>query len=461
MRNCVNRDTPSRLGQPYRDSLQLLRVLFASATALLLLFSPIEDPWVALTVRALAVACVLSIALTPSPRLLVSCFLAGSILLSTPSMLGEHNGIPGVVLALAACVLSIFGRPHEQRSSSVADMRITVLFPMLLLCVYWAFETLTAESGSARFVLGYCSALLLVLAVFLWDVDAVQKTLTVLAFFVAVLGYVWILTNIVNFLGSITPVTVSSAEYILREKFVYQIWGPGLITNSRGFFDIMRASQLSGEPGAWALFAAIGTAAAGIVLPQGTRRRRIVLAGGVLSIVSSQSSGAMVSLLAAVVAALALTAARGNTELGVRSRFPLAVLAGLSAVIIPFAIRFFIDAKASVDLDSVVARGLGFLSGTRAASDGSRISLIAALGVDGVVASLPILGLVILVVILRSNPYAFGLAVFFLMMGLFIQPVLWHLAVWFACSLFAIVVVNRPDPSTANIRRPVGATKNS
>ena len=51
-----------------------------------------------------------------------------------------------------------------------------------------------------------------------------------------------------------------------------------------------------------------------------------------------------------------------------------------------------------------------------------------------------ILGLVVLVVALRHNPFSFALAAFFSLMGMLVQPVQWHIGIWFGCALLAMVV---------------------
>jgi hypothetical protein len=441
----VNAARPAGLCTPAPsagDRLRYARLLFALTVALGLLFIPIVDPWLALTVRGLAIAFVLLFLLTPYRRWIVSGCLTASVLLMAPSIFGEQSGLPGTGLAVLAAVLSVFcqlsGAAEKER-----DPRGLVLVPLLLLCGYWALLTFASTLDQAATLLVYSLISVAVVIVFQRDPGAVRGTLILMSFFVAGLGYAWLLTSATYAILGLEPATVTRSAYGLRADFGYMTWGPSLITNSRGLFGLMRASEISGEPGAWALFAVLGAASAGIVFADRHALRRVVLTGGVLAVISSQSGGAIVSLLAAVAATLAFTAARRGPVTGARHRFPLVVLAGIFAIILPFILRFVINLKMSENVDSLIVRGIGFLSGTRSSAVESRISLVSALAVDGVVALLPVLGLVALIVLLRHNPYSFALAVFFSFMGLLIQPVQWYVGIWFACVLLAAVVPRR------------------
>jgi hypothetical protein len=174
-----------------------------------------------------------------------------------------------------------------------------------------------------------------------------------------------------------------------------------------------------------------------------------MLTGGIMAIISSQSAGALVSLIAATAAALAVAAVRRGPDNGSRHRLWLVAPAGLVALGLPFALKSLVDLKVSEENGgALTARGLGFLSGIQSSGVESGTSLLSSLAVDGAVAVLPILGLVVLVVALRHNPFSLALAVFFLLMGLLIQPVQWHGGIWFACALLA-TAVPRSEPRTS------------
>ena len=83
-----------------------------------------------------------------------------------------------------------------------------------------------------------------------------------------------------------------------------------------------------------------------------------------MAIISSQSAGALVSLLAATAATMAFTAVRrGPGTTGPRHRVPLLVLAGLFAFGFPFVLTYLVEFKMSGDVSVLTGRGLGFLSG--------------------------------------------------------------------------------------------------
>jgi len=416
--------------------------LIALTVAICLLFTPIDDPWLALTMRGLAIASVLAFLLTPCRRWIVSGCLVLSLLLVTPSFFGEQSSVPGATLAIFAAVLS-FIHQLGRRTRVERNSRGIVLAPLLLLCSYWALLAVGSES-LAPVLLAYSLTFVAVAIVFQGDRDAVREALALLALFVAVLGFAWVFTIATYAILGLEPGRIPRSAYELRSNFSYATWGPLLITNSNNtfaLFGLSRTTEIGGEPGTWALIAALGAASAGVVFSDRPQLRRFALTGGLVAILSSQSTGAIVSLAAATAATLAFWAARQAPSPESRHRFPvMLLLAGSFACTIPFLLQYLLIGKLSQDASVLNSRGLDFLGGNQSWGAGSRINLLSAIGVDGASALLPIVGLVLTVLVLRHNPFSFAFAVFFLQMGVLIQPVHWHVGIWFGCVLLATAV---------------------
>ena len=125
---------------------------------------------------------------------------------------------------------------------------------MLLLSGYWALMSVgSTPDDRAQVLLGYSLIFVAVAWVFQSDPGAVRETLILVSLFVAVLGYAWLLTTATYTILGLDPVVVPGSAYELRANFGYLTWGRLLITNSPGSFGLMRASDIGGEPGTWAL----------------------------------------------------------------------------------------------------------------------------------------------------------------------------------------------------------------
>ena len=457
-------------GSPNRQAIHFPGALLALSVAAYLQFVSIDGPWLALTIRGLSLAFVLTFLLTRFRRYVVSGCLAASILLSSPSFFGEQSSVAAAGLAVVASVLSAAGQPSRFSQLGEGEIergpRSVALVPLGLLCAYWTLMAVGSTMDSrAQIQIGYWLIFVAAAFVLLGDPGAVRETLSLMSLFVAVLGYAWMLITATYMLLKLDPAKVPASAYELRDNFEYHTWGPLLITNSSGFFGLMRVSDIGGEPGTWALFAALGAASAGVVFENRTRVRRFALTGGVVAILSSQSAGALVSLIAATVAVLAFTAARRSSgSTGSRYRLRLVVLAGLLAIGVLVVLNYMVKFKASGNASALTGRGLGFLSGIQGSGEAPGISLITALSADGFVAVLPLIGLVVLIAALRHNPYSCALAIYFSLMGMLVLPVQWHMGIWFGCALMmGIVGRNGPEASisrTANGCEPSPADSN-
>ena len=91
----------------------------ALSVAVYVLFIPIDGPWLALTMRGLAIAFVLAFLLTPCQRWVVSGCLGASVLLSSPSFFGEQFSVPAAGLAVVAAVLSAFTQLTGEAQSEI------------------------------------------------------------------------------------------------------------------------------------------------------------------------------------------------------------------------------------------------------------------------------------------------------------------------------------------------------
>ena len=294
--------------QSQSQSLALLRfarLYVLAALAVLLMLIPFDDPWLALTLRGLVVAAVVYAAMTAWRRWIISALLAASVLLMAPSFFGERTGWVGIGLAVVAAMFSVLRQLYRNTEKSCLSIPVAVA-PLALLCAYWAL----VNSAATLVPLSYTLALIVVVIVFRGDAEAVRDALLLVSTFVALVGYAWFATTLAHAVTGIVPTRLSSEGYELRANFGYWSSGPFTITtNSTGFFGIRRASAIGGEPGTWALVATLGTCVAGALCRNKSTIRRLLLVGGALAVISSQSTGAFVAIIAAAAASLALAAA--------------------------------------------------------------------------------------------------------------------------------------------------------
>lgn len=430
-----------------------ISVALASCATLFVI--PINDPWLGLTMRGFALACAFAFLLTKWRPWLAGGTLALSVLVMSPSFIGEKSGVPGMALVIVASAFSIVSQLKAsddlQKDRHPLGPAVTAL---LLLAGYMAFLAATTPAADRLTVLAYCIILIAAVAVFRGDPGAVRAAFTLLALFIAILGYAWLLTVTVHSFIGLDAVSVPHSVYDWRSTFNYATQGQLTIVNSQGFFGLSRVSNICGEPGTWALYSAMGAGAAGVAFADKPALRTFTLTGAVLAILSSQSSGAILSFALSTAMALTLVATRNQSDGSKALRVPHMALAGILLAILPIALSELVRLKSLSSAASIGDRGLGFLSGIDTSGMESRISLVAAFAVDGVIIVLPMVGLLILAFALRHNPFTFAFAVFLLPMGFLVQPIQWHLGIWFATALLALIAA----PSLANMSKPLHAT---
>lgn len=349
-----------------------------------------------------------------------------ALLLTSPSLIGEHFGFIPFAFLLCVNIILIFqfifkSGDWEPYSKSITGKSVEFGFVFFFLAG-WVLQIVNSEIAIKEIVFIFNLSLF----VFLLTKNSVRflEIIKMMIYAVSGLNFVGIAVLILTPIMNLQPILFSGSDWG-RGNFLYSYWTAGIITGGGASIisHVPRFVGLSGEPGLWSLVCLGFVGFTEII--KVVFQRRIVLVGLLIGVVISQSSAAyVISLFSISLSIIFLFKTQVTKLLGIIFSISILILFGSKFVnqILSFKVR-------SGEIASLRDRGIG-LQGVYVQSDFAFSSI----NYLKILFSMPLIGImyiisafIVFAVTIRSKTPSLILSSTAITLGaMFSQPIQFH-----------------------------------